>query len=130
MSLVAELKRCNVFRVGAAYLALAWGIVQITAPIVPVLGLPEWTTKFALWFGMLGFPCVLLFSWAYELTPEGLKRDSEVDRRQSITHLTAKRLDYITIALLVVAIAVTAFAWMMPRTTDVGAGHARDNAAE
>src|SRR4030095_1833848 len=103
MSLIAELKRRNVFKVGAAYLALAWIVVQITATLTPAFHLPESALPLVSWIGVIGFPCVLLFSWVYELTPEGLKRESEIDRSQSITNVTSKRLDYIIIAMLGVA---------------------------
>jgi adenylate cyclase len=135
MSLVAELKRRNVFRVGAAYLVLAWVVVQVLSTLMPIFGVPEWTLKLVVMLGALGFPCVLLFSWVYELTPDGLKRESEVDRSRSITNVTAKRLDYITIGLLVAAIAVTALDRFTrnpePARTGstVGAGHARDTGA-
>src|SRR5262245_40609999 len=108
MSLVAELKRRNVFRVAAAYLALAWVIVQITGAIVPALNLPAALVPMVTWIGVIGFPCVLIFSWVYELTPEGLKRESEIVREDSITRETGKRLDTITIGLLVIAILFVA----------------------
>ena len=109
MSLIAELKRRNVFRVGAAYLALGWIVTQITATVAPLLHLPEWVGPVVLWIGVIAFPFVVMFSWIYELTPEGLKRESEVDRSASITHDTARRLDYLIIGLLVVAIGLFAF---------------------
>ena len=116
LSLIAELKRRNVFRVGAAYLALAWVIVQITGAIVPALNLPAALVPMVVWIGVIGFPCVLIFSWVFELTPEGLKRESEIDRSQSITHVTGRRLDYLTSALLVVAIVfVVLDRFVLPR---------------
>jgi TolB-like protein/Tfp pilus assembly protein PilF len=133
MSLVAELKRRNVFRVAAAYLALAWVIVQITGAIVPALNLPVALVPIVTWIGVIGFPCVLIFSWVFELTPEGLKRESEIAREDSITHRTGKRLDMITIGLLVVAIGFVVVDRLMPRSVapppadSVGAGHARDS---
>src|SRR5262245_6752173 len=116
MSLIAELKRRNVFKVGAAYLALAWIVVQITATLTPAFHLPESALPLVSWIGVIGFPFVLLFSWIYELTPEGLKRESEIDRSQSITHLTGRKLDYIIIGLLVAAIAVTLLDRVAPRS--------------
>jgi serine/threonine-protein kinase len=108
-SLIAELKRRNVFKAGAAYLALGWVVVQVTATVVPALNLPATAVPIVTWIGVIGFPFVILFSWIYELTPEGLKRESEVDRSASITHFTGRRLDYTIIALLVVAIGLFAF---------------------
>jgi len=98
-----------VFKAGAAYLALGWVVVQVTATVVPALNLPATAVPIVTWIGVIGFPFVILFSWIYELTPEGLKRESEVDRSASITHVTGRRLDYTIIALLVVAIGLFAF---------------------
>jgi TolB-like protein/Flp pilus assembly protein TadD len=114
-SLFAELKRRNVFRAGVAYLALGWVVVQVTSTVVPALNLPAAVVPIVTWIGVIGFPFLLVFSWVYELTPEGLKRESEVDRSDSITQVTARRLDFITIGLLAVAIGFTAFDRFVPR---------------
>jgi TolB-like protein/Tfp pilus assembly protein PilF len=108
-SLFAELRRRNVFKASAAYLALGWVVVQITATLVPALNLPSSLVPIVTWIGVIGFPFVIMFSWIYELTPEGLKRESEVDRSASITHITNRRLDYIIVGLLVLAIGLFAF---------------------
>jgi TolB-like protein/Tfp pilus assembly protein PilF len=94
--------------------------------VVPALHLPDSIPSIVVWLGVIGFPFVILFSWVYELTPEGLKRESEVDRAASITHITSKRLDYIIIGLMVLAIGLFAADRFMP----VGAGLARDNSSE
>ena len=112
--LFAELKRRNVFKAGAAYLALGWVVVQITATLVPALNLPPALVPIVTWIGVIGFPFLIVFSWVYEITPEGLKRESEVDRTASITHVTGRRLDYIIIGLLVLAIGFTAFDRFVP----------------
>jgi TolB-like protein len=109
LSLIAELKRRNVFRVSAAYLALGWIVTQVTSTVAPWLHLPEWVGPVVLWIGVIGFPFVVMFAWIYELTPEGIKRESEVDPSASVTHHTARRLDYVIIALLVAAIGLFAF---------------------
>jgi TolB-like protein/tetratricopeptide (TPR) repeat protein len=109
-SLFAELKRRNVFKAGVAYLALGWVVTQVTSTVAPALHLPDWIVSVVLWIGVIGFPFVIMFSWIYELTPKGLKRESEVDRSASITHVTGRRLDYIIIGLLVLAIGLFAFA--------------------
>jgi TolB-like protein/Tfp pilus assembly protein PilF len=108
LSLIAELKRRNVFRVSAAYLALGWIVTQVTSTVAPWLHLPDWVGPVVLWMGVIAFPFVVVFSWVFELTPEGLKRETEVDRSSSITQHTARRLDYVIIALLVVAIGLYA----------------------
>jgi TolB-like protein/Tfp pilus assembly protein PilF len=108
-SLFAELKRRNVFRACIAYVALGWVVTQVTGTVQPMLHLPEWIGPVVLWIGVIGFPFVIMFSWVYELTPEGLKREREVDRSASITHVTGRRLDYIIIGLLVLAIGLFVF---------------------
>jgi len=118
LSLIDELKRRNVFKAGAAYLALGWVVTQVTSTVAPVLHLPEWISPVVIWIGVIGFPFVILFSWIYELTPEGLKREREVDRSASITHITSRRLDYIIIVLLVVAIGLFAFDRFSPRKAE------------
>jgi TolB-like protein/tetratricopeptide (TPR) repeat protein len=109
LSLIAELKRRNVFRVAAAYLALGWIVTQVTSTVAPWLHLPEWVGPVVLWVGVIAFPFVVMFAWIYELTPEGIKRESEIDPSGSITHHTARRLDFVIIGLLVVAIGLFAF---------------------
>jgi len=120
LSLIDELKRRNVFKAGAAYLALGWVVTQVTSTVAPLLHLPESIGPVVVWIGLIGFPFVIMFAWLYELTPEGLKRESEVDRSASITHVTSRRLDYAIIALLVLAIALFAFDRFAPRRTAEG----------
>ena len=117
-SLFAELRRRNVFKAAAAYLALGWVVTQVTSTVAPVLHLPEWIAPVVVWIGVIGFPFVIMFSWIYELTPEGLKRESEVGRSASITHITSRRLDYIGISLLVLAIGLFAFDRFVPHRVD------------
>jgi len=121
LSLIDELKRRNVFKAGAAYLALGWVVTQVTSTVAPLLHMPEWTAQVVVWIGVIGFPFVIMFSWLYELTPEGLKREREVDRSASITHITSRRLDYIIIGLLVLAIGLFAFDRFVPRKAEPAA---------
>ena len=119
MSIFRELKRRNVFRVAIAYLAGAWLLIEVAGTLFPAFGIPDWGVRFIVIVLSLGFLPTLIISWAYELTPEGLKREKDVVRDASITHLTAKRLDGITIGLIVVALAfilVDRF-WLTPRLT-------------
>ena len=109
MSIVRELKRRNVFRVAAAYAVVAWLIIEIAATTFPMLRLPEWTATFVTVLLLIGFPVALIFAWAFEITPEGIKREKDVDRSQSITHLTGRNIDYIIIAALVLALGFFAF---------------------
>lgn len=104
MSRFAELKRRNVFRVAAAYLVLSWLLLQVGDVLFEALEVPGWGIKLVLGLLALGFVPVLVFSWAYEITPEGLKKESEVDRSRSITPATGRKLDLVTIALVVLAV--------------------------
>ena len=121
MSVIAELKRRNVFRVALLYLVAGWVILQVAQLLFDVLKLPEWTSRLVLGLLALGFPLALIFSWVYELTPEGLKREHEVERNASITAETARKLDLIVVGLLVVAIVVVAVERFIPRTAPIPA---------
>ncbi|MDH3903800.1 MAG: hypothetical protein OES90_11330 [Xanthomonadales bacterium] len=129
MSLYNELKRRNVFRVAIAYLALAWLLTEVSGTLFPAFGIPDWGMRFVVIVFALGFVPTLIISWVYELTPEGIKRETDVVRDASITHLTAKRLDVFTIGLIVVALAfiLADRLWFSPRlvtqtATPVAAG--------
>jgi TolB-like protein/DNA-binding winged helix-turn-helix (wHTH) protein/Tfp pilus assembly protein PilF len=102
--LVAELKRRNVFRVAAAYGIVAWLLVEMASVVLPALHLPEWTITLLVFFAFAGFPLALIIAWAFELTPEGIKRETAVDPAESITHLTGRKLDFAIIGLLAVAV--------------------------
>jgi TolB-like protein len=99
-----ELKRRNVFRVGAAYAVAAWLIFQVIETVSDPLGLPEWTEAFFIVLLLAGLPLVLIFAWAFELTPEGLKKTREVDKTESVTAHTGKKLNYTIIAVLILAL--------------------------
>jgi len=104
MSLIAELKRRNVFRVGAAYAVVAWLLVEVASVVLPTFKTPEWVMQAFTFLVILGFPLALVFAWAFELTPDGIKREGEVDRAESITQLTGRKLDFAIIGLLVLAV--------------------------
>jgi len=109
MSFFAELKRRNVFRVGIAYLIGAWLLAQIADLLIDNIGAPDWVMKTLFVALGLGFFLALFFAWAFEMTPEGVKRESQVDRSQSITKVTSHKLDRTIIFILVLALAY--FAW-------------------
>ncbi len=109
MSFFSELKRRNVFRVAVAYAVASWLLLQVTDIIVPILELPASAPKLILLIIAIGFIPVVIFAWAFELTPDGIKRESEIDPAQSVTHHTAKKLDYVTIALLIAVAGLVAF---------------------
>ena len=103
---VAELKRRNVLRAAALYLAAAWALAQGIAQLGPVVGAPEWVTRWFLVAAGIGLPFFLAFAWFYEITPEGVKRESEIEPAESITHHTGKKLDRWFIAVLALAVVL------------------------
>ena len=109
MSFVQELKRRNVFRVGVAYMIIAWLLLQVSDTLVPALHLPEWFQSGVALLLILGFPLALFFAWAFELTPDGLKKEKDSERSESITAVTGRKLDFVIIALLVVALGYFAY---------------------
>ncbi|MDX1571915.1 MAG: hypothetical protein R3200_15645, partial [Xanthomonadales bacterium] len=109
MSFISELKRRNVFRVALAYLVLAWLVLQVGDVLIDALDLPGEYNKFIVILLALGFVPILVFSWVFEMTPEGLKREKDIRREESITAHTAKKLDLVVIALLVLAIGMFAY---------------------
>jgi len=100
----SELKRRNVVKVAIAYLALAWMVIQITSVAVPALNLPETLNSIVFYLGLIGFPFALFFAWAFELTPDGLKKSSDVDTDQSTTEKTGNMLEHGIVVLLVGAV--------------------------
>jgi TolB-like protein/Tfp pilus assembly protein PilF len=104
MSLMTELKRRNVFRVGVAYAIVSWLLVEVASVVLPTFGAPEWVMKVFTFLVTLGFPLALILAWAFELTPEGIKREAEVDRTGSITRVTGRKFDFAIIGLLVLAV--------------------------
>ena len=106
MSFIKELKRRNVIKVAIAYAIVAWLLVEITSVVLPALLLPDWLFRAVVVFVLLGFPLALILAWAFELTPEGIKKEKDVDRSESITHVTGRKLDYLIIAVLLVAVTL------------------------
>ena len=101
MSLFDELKRRNVFKVATAYLVMAWVVIQVADAVLNNVTAPAWVFHVLLLFLAIGLPFALFYAWAFEITHEGIKRESEVDRSQSITPQTGKKLNLmITAALL------------------------------
>jgi TolB-like protein/Flp pilus assembly protein TadD len=105
LSLFNELKRRNVFKVGIAYVVVAWLVAQVLQLIFESFGTPDWVMKTVLVLLATGLPFALFFAWAFEMTPGGLKRESEVDRTQSITPQTGKKLNTVIFAVMGLAIA-------------------------
>ncbi|NGX16343.1 tetratricopeptide repeat protein [Wenzhouxiangella sp. XN24] len=106
MTLLAELKRRNVIRVAILYVVTAWLLLQAADVGMSALGLPEWTGRMVLLLLGLGFPVALVFSWIYELTPEGLRRDSEIDAPGALSGRTGHKLNVAIVVLLLIAIGL------------------------
>ena len=104
MSFFAELKRRNVVRVGIAYVIVGWLLAQVAEFAIEAFGAPDWVLKIFVVFVILGLPLALFFAWAFELTPEGIKLEKHVDRDESITPQTGRKLDFIIIAVMAVAL--------------------------
>jgi len=105
MSFIDQLKRRNVFRVGIAYLIVAWLIAQVTELALDSFATPDWVMKTVLFLLVIGFPLALLLAWAFELTPDGVKLEKDVVQSESITRLTGRKFDFAIIGLLLLAIA-------------------------
>jgi len=104
MSLIKELKRRNVFRVGIAYLLVSWVVMQVGDVMAKALQLPGWVLSTLAFFLILGFPLALILAWAFELTPEGIKRERNVEPGQSTIAAASRKLDLVIIGVLVIAV--------------------------
>jgi hypothetical protein len=109
LSFFEELKRRNVFRVGIAYAVSAWVLLQVVDIVLENIQAPDWIMKVFMLALAIGFPLAIFFAWAFEMTPEGIKKEKDVDRSQSITPRTGRKLDRSIIVVLL--IAVVYFAW-------------------
>jgi len=109
MSLFAELKRRNVLKVAIAYIVTSWLVAQVAQLAAESFGAPEWVMKMFITLLALGFPFAVIFAWAFEMTPEGIKKEKEIDRSQSITRVTGQKLNYTIIGLLALALGYFAY---------------------
>jgi TolB-like protein len=121
MSFVGELKRRNVVRVGLAYAVIGWVLAQIAEFAFENFGAPDWVLKSFVVVLLLGLPIVLIFAWAYEVTPEGIKREKDIDRSESITPRTGRKIDHLIIGVLIVAVTILGFDKLTGRSADTGA---------
>ncbi len=105
-SLFGELQRRNVFRVAIVYVVVGWVVLQAAEIIAPIMNLPDWTVPMALFIGIVGFPFAMIFTWAFELTPDGLKRTEDVHPEESISGHTGQALNRAIIGLMAIAIVL------------------------
>src|SRR5210317_601230 len=109
MSFFNELKRRNVFRVGIAYVVISWVLAQVADLMLENFGAPDWVIKSFLGFLIIGFPLAIFFAWAFELTPDGIKKEKDVNRSQSIAPQTGRKLDRTIIIILALALGYFAY---------------------
>ena len=105
----AELKRRNVIRMAGLYLVGAWLVLQVAGTVLPMFGASEWLPRAIVVLLAIGFVPAVIFSWVFELTPQGLKREDDVAPEQSITPQTGRRMDRMIIVVLVLALGYFAF---------------------
>ena len=106
---LTELKRRNVYRVAVAYVVVSWLLIQVVTQTFPFFEIPNWSVRLVILLLIIGFPVALILAWAFEMTPEGVKRTEEVSAQQSITRSTGRKLDFTIIAVLVAAVGLLLF---------------------
>jgi adenylate cyclase len=114
MTLLQELKRRNVVKVGVLYVVASWLLLQAAELLFDAMNVPEEWLRFLIAILVLGFPFVLTFSWVFELTPEGVKREKDIDREQSVTPQTGQRINAVIVVLLVAAVAMIGIDRLLP----------------
>jgi TolB-like protein/Tfp pilus assembly protein PilF len=113
----AELKRRNVYKVAIAYAVVAWLLLQIATQVFPFLEIPNWAIRLVIMLIVIGFPIALVIAWAFELTPEGIKRTEDVDLTKSTTRKTGRKLDFFIIAVLLLVIGILLFQRFHPNVS-------------
>jgi TolB-like protein/Flp pilus assembly protein TadD len=114
-SFFSELKRRNVYKVAIAYAVVAWLLVQIATQVFPFFEIPNWAVRLVVLILIAGFPVALIFSWAFEITPEGIIRETDAESGKSITHHTGKKIVAVTIVLAIIATGLLAFRLFGPK---------------
>jgi len=114
---LAELKRRNVYKVAIAYCIVAWLLIQVSTQVFPFFEIPNWAVRLVVLLLIIGFPVALILAWAFELTPEGIKRTEDVDLSKSIRRKTGRKLDFLIIAVLLLVIAGLLFQRFHPKVS-------------
>jgi len=112
----AELKRRNVYKVAVAYAVVAWLTIQAASIFLPAFNAPQWAMQIVILILVIGFPIALIFSWAFEITPEGIKRESEIEPNKSIARQTGRKLAAFTVVLAVIAAGMFVFQFVRPKS--------------
>ena len=118
---VSELRRRNVYKVAVAYAVVSWLLIQIATQVFPFFEIPNWAVRLVVLLLILGFPVALILSWAFEITPEGIKRESEIEPDKSITHHTGRKIVALTIVLGVAAAGLLAFQLLRSKSPNAAA---------
>jgi hypothetical protein len=113
----ADLKRRSVYKVAIAYGVVAWLLMQVASQIFPFFEIPNWAVRLVVLLLIIGFPVALILAWAFELTPEGIKRTEDVDLSKSVRRKTARKLDFFIIAVLLVVISILLFQRVHPNVS-------------
>ena len=130
MSFITELKRRNVFKVGIAYLVSSWLLIQVADILLESIGAPAWVLQTIFVLLGVGFFIAMFFAWAFELTPEGIKKEKDVDRSQSITTVTSQKLNNLIIGVLVLALAYFAIDKFIPEKGSEPFSHAANQTTD
>ena len=112
-SVWGELKRRNVVKVAVAYAIVGWVLIEVSSVLLPTFQAPEWVMRVFSFFIIAGFPVALILSWAYELTPEGIKLERNVAVGESITQVTGRKLDFAIIGALVLALGFVVYNYVL-----------------
>ena len=119
---LGELKRRNVYKAAVAYCVFAWLLIQVATQVFPFFNIPSWAVRLVILLLLIGFPVVLIFAWAFEITPEGLKRTEEVPPEASITHRTGRKLMAAIAVIFAIAAILFSLQLVRPKTSGVTSG--------
>jgi TolB-like protein/cytochrome c-type biogenesis protein CcmH/NrfG len=114
---LSELKRRNVYKVAVAYAVASWLLIQIATQVFPFFEIPNWAVRLVVLVLIAGFPVALVFSWAFEITPEGIKRETEVEADKSVAHHTGRKIVAITVVLALIAAGLLVLQFLHPKST-------------
>src|SRR5437016_10865776 len=129
MSFFAELKRRNVYKVAIAYAVGSWLLIQIATQVFPFFEVPNWAVRLVVLLLILGFPAALIFSWAFEITPEGIKRESEAGPGTSISRKRGRKIVGLTVGLAAIAAAMLMFQLLRPKAAPTSTSKAESTVA-
>jgi TolB-like protein/cytochrome c-type biogenesis protein CcmH/NrfG len=114
---LSELKRRNVYKVAVAYAVASWLLIQIATQVFPFFEIPNWAVRLVVLVLIAGFPVALVFSWAFEITPEGIKRETDVEPDKSVAHHTGRKIVAITVVLALIAAGLLVLQFLHPKST-------------